>query len=915
MSKQRTTRLTLDVSRFTIHAVLLLSFALRLYRLDAQPIWWDEAVSLHLATSSLAEIVTNRAGNLHPPLYFFLLKGWLALVGDSPFGARFLSAWLGTLLVPGVYIFARRWLTRRAGRIAAILAAVWPVYIVYAQEVRVYAALPLLYLALLGLSRRLVGGTRPTSPALRHWLLFAGVEALALGLHYMSFFAVAYVLIVLAVRLRRRRGDLLRLLLVQGLVFLLLMPWLLAVFHRADALVARLGMSNWQAEPVTLIHFVRLLWVFQLTGLTALVGDPTVTWLTCVVGLALIGALACGMVAPSFRRRAASLLLDWLAPLASAFFVWRIRPLSHPRYVVLFTPVLLLLIGLALDRLARGRWAARGLAVLLALSLLITFTLSLHARFFDPRFVKDDTRGVAAAIADRAGAGDLILVPPEDWSVPYYYDGPAQVEMVWPGEVWDRLGGLTRAGQTVYLVDYYRATRDPGGLVPFGLEAAGSLVERWGFKGLYVRVYEVERPVGPPLPGLADARFGPLRLTGAWVEQGAPADTAVAVALRWHLAGPADARLRVGLRLLDADGWEWAVADDWLLDPRGEPTDRWAAGREVTTYHLLPLPPGTPPLTYTLSVGVYRVEGGAARPLDLLDEAGNPRGQSFDLAAVSLGPPLGVGADPYRVGWRVPLWGTPVRLEGGLVLAGASLDREAISPGQPIFVTLRWRAEGPMGSRVAASLALEQGGAVLAADAAPVGGRYPTDRWAAGQTVVEHRRLIVPPSAAGGPAVVVLQVGERRVELGQVEVVTGGHIFEPPPMGHEFRVRFGDVAELLGYDLASTEVAAGEPVTITLYWRAMEGAGRADYTVFTHVLAGDGHLVGQHDGPPAEGARPTRGWVVGEVVVDRHVMLFREPYTGPARIEVGLYDGATLERVVTERGETFVLLPASLTVR
>jgi len=922
--KTRTTHHTTRNARYVLYALCLLAFALRLFFLDAQSIWWDEAISIHLANSGLAEIIADRAGNLHPPLYFLLLRGWVALAGDSSFSTRFLSAWLSLLLVPGFYAFGRRWLTRRAGRLAAALAAISPLYIAYAQETRVYAVLPLLYLALLGLSRRLGGRFRSPSsaisdprPALRYWLLLAGAEALALGLHYMFFFAVAYVFLTLVLRLRQRRADLLRLLLVQGLVFLLLLPWLLTIIYHADALTARLGMSNWRAEPVTLAHFVRLLWTFQLTGLAALVADPPAVGMTLAVGVALIGSLACGAAAAPFRRRAVALLLDWLVPLASAFVVWRIRPLSHPRYVILFTPPLLLLVAYALAHLIRGRWAARGLAALLGLSILATSAFSLRAHFFDPRFAKDDTRGVAAALATRATARDLVLVPPEDWSVPYYYDGPAHVEMIWPDDspaTWARLSGLTEGIRTVYLVDYYRASRDPARLLPFALEAAGSLVDRWDFKGLYVRVYRLDRPVEPPPVESLAARFGRLELTGVWVEEGPPVDTALAVALRWRLTEPADTRLRVGLRLRDEEGWTWAAADDWLLDPRGNPTDRWAVGREVATYHVLPLPPGTPPLTYSLTAGVYRVEGETVRPLDLVDAQGNPQGQSVGLGVIPLGSPVGLEADPYRVADRVPLWDAPAEVVDGLILAGVSLDREVVSPGQPLYITLRWEGEKEVRTLPAADLILEQREETLVAASAPVGGRYPIDRWAVGQTVVEHRRLIVPPTALDGPALVALDIGDRRVELGQVRIVAGEHLFEPPPMARELRVRFGDVAELLGYDLGRTEVTWGEPVTVTLYWRALDGAATADYTVFTHILAADGRLVGQHDGLPAGGTRPTPGWLPGEVIVDRHPMAFREFYVGPARIEVGLYDAATMERVSTTQGETFLLLPTLLTV-
>ena len=131
---------------------------------------------------------------------------------------------------------------------------------------------------------------------------------------------------------------------------------------------------------------------------------------------------------------------------------------------------------------------------------------------------------------------------------------------------------------------------------------------------------------------------------------------------------------------------------------------------------------------------------------------------------------------------------------------------------------------------------------------------------------------------------------------------------------YQVYARLGNVAELVGYDLPSTDVHTGQPLPLTLYWRALDGAGAADYVVFAHILAADGHLVGQHDGPPAGGTHPTPGWIPGEVMADSHEMTFREPYSGPARIEVGLYDPVTMERVPVAGGAGYVLLPIEVTV-
>jgi hypothetical protein len=55
---------------------------------------------------------------------------------------------------------------------------------------------------------------------------------------------------------------------------------------------------------------------------------------------------------------------------------------------------------------------------------------------------------------------------------------------------------------------------------------------------------------------------------------------------------------------------------------------------------------------------------------------------------------------------------------------------------------------------------------------------------------------------------------------------------------------------------------------LTLYWRALREM-EADYTVFVHLLAADGSLVGQVDRMPQGGVYPTSLWAAGEVVPDR----------------------------------------------
>jgi hypothetical protein len=127
-------------------------------------------------------------------------------------------------------------------------------------------------------------------------------------------------------------------------------------------------------------------------------------------------------------------------------------------------------------------------------------------------------------------------------------------------------------------------------------------------------------------------------------------------------------------------------------------------------------------------------------------------------------------------------------------------------------------------------------------------------------------------------------------------------------------VRFGDFVELANFGLPSNEFTTAEPLPLTLYWRKLDGTSPVDYLVFTHLLAEDGHLIGQHDGPPAGGARPMTQWSAGEVIEDFHSMAFQDTgYVGPARIAIGLYDPSA-GRVLASTGSDHVVLPVVITI-
>src|SRR4051812_28672479 len=62
--------------RLLVIILLLLGFALRLYHLGGESLWYDETVSAYLAGQPLPELIAHTARDIHPPAYYLLLYIW-----------------------------------------------------------------------------------------------------------------------------------------------------------------------------------------------------------------------------------------------------------------------------------------------------------------------------------------------------------------------------------------------------------------------------------------------------------------------------------------------------------------------------------------------------------------------------------------------------------------------------------------------------------------------------------------------------------------------------------------------------------------------------------------------------------------------------------------------------------------------
>lgn len=89
--------------------LLLMAVALfvRCYRLALPVLSVDEAFSWRLAQYAPADLIRRTAADVHPPLYYLLLKVWLAVAGDSPGSLRGFSVLWSVLTIPLLYLVCR----------------------------------------------------------------------------------------------------------------------------------------------------------------------------------------------------------------------------------------------------------------------------------------------------------------------------------------------------------------------------------------------------------------------------------------------------------------------------------------------------------------------------------------------------------------------------------------------------------------------------------------------------------------------------------------------------------------------------------------------------------------------------------------------------------------------------------------
>ncbi len=775
-------------------AGLSVAFALRVYRLGDQNIWWDEGLAIWAVRHSFVETTLWTAGDVHPPLYFWLLWPWARLAGESEFAARYLTVMVAMLTVAAMVPLGRRLGGRAVGVAALWLLALSRFHVWWSQEMRMYALAALgATLSFYFLARAVMGDRRGHAPkglAPRGCPYVGWVLATVAALYTIYFSALLLVvqnIYVFVVGLRRVDCWVLwrRWLLAQGAALALWTPWLALALPR---------MRSWSVvqEPVSLGF------VYLLDGVLLTLGISTYVerylGAVLVVGIVLLWGTVNLVVdarrTGTARRTAEGLGLLMLGTLIPPLMVWLVTqprmlfytPRVEARYFLSFAPLFYAWLAWAVTSpLPRGVAAGGGVRAALVLALMLW---ALPGHYADRR-LRDDLQSMVRAIWAQARPGDAVVLVSGD-RYPlflYYYDrapAPADRPPVYlvpqRSPVLDvsgadaELAPIAGAHPRIWLAEVERHLQDPEGAARawFSERYTALLALEFGRNRLYLF-----GPAGEEVTAERATPQYPLSFSADGLE-------VLGYDLPVREVRPGDP-LRLGLYLrvgppLVPTGltgekcyWYWMTRSSLpgvvLVGPSGE---MWATlltlcPPDRVTYQLLEFP-----VTACMPAGRYHFELRA------------PDGEPVSFGEVQVThtqPEPSLAEISHPMTTRL---GESVRLAGyGLYRDRGVLGRQAISPGatvrpgERLFLDLYWQADGPVEENYVIFTHLvgmdwnpATGNPVWAQDDhEPLRGGCPTSLWLPGRLLRDRYELVLPPDTPGGEYV--LEVGMYRWDTGE----------------------------------------------------------------------------------------------------------------------------------------------------
>lgn len=382
-----------------------------------QNIWTDEAFTIDLLNrkKTFREIAAYTATDVHPPLYYFILRCFVAAFGVHFWMVKLLSVVPMLLLfVLGIIWVGKRFGVRTAG-LFLLLTAALPCTMEYAVQMRMYTWCMLFV----------------TGCAFAAWDAYSGgktISFICMGVcgvcaaytHYFAFVAVLWIygFLFLSYVFHKKGKALLKWLMTVILSAIVYLPWIKCFLHQIK------GVSNsyWIPEitPTVIRSYFR--WLFE-SDYPAVIMLCQILFIFAIAGLIGLFIVHRGKNMGDYAALF-SLLIPILVVVTGVLLSKLIRPIFVIRYVMPSVPLLCLFAALVFARLSRVSCAV------LTAALICLFALDYRTEYF-VEYQSTYTDSTLALLHENVEENDIICYNyrPYDFIYQCYFDDDKLVYM------------------------------------------------------------------------------------------------------------------------------------------------------------------------------------------------------------------------------------------------------------------------------------------------------------------------------------------------------------------------------------------------------------------------------------------------------------------------------------------------------
>jgi len=434
--------MTARSEKILLFTLFVFCLAIRIAFITQKNLWFDEVFSWHLSLTSFYDIIVRTANDIHPPLYYFTLKIWNFVLGDSVVSMRLLSALFTSCAVFFLYPISRRFMDPLQSLLVILLYSLSPLNLYYSQEVRMSAMNLFLNLGsiyfLMKLTDKIPASARFYKD--RNAVLYTLFTAAALYTHYFSFFILIAELVFIIYSYIRSPKDLKTFIYIFaaiGIVYLVWVPDLLTHFTR--------GQSWRTPQNISAVFDEYLNYGKDLSlGLYYYYADyRVIEYLKYFIYFFFAASIAAVFLKrrPLENKYLNLVLLAVFVPLLLAGILSFNQKIEFYRYLSILVPYISIMIVYGLINFV---YKPAGIVILIMFMLVNIYGIRTHFNF---NFKNDDYRALISDVESKFTPGERIYVEPHynGWVIDYYkkqdhlnLPGPAFVRYGW-GEVMDSI--------------------------------------------------------------------------------------------------------------------------------------------------------------------------------------------------------------------------------------------------------------------------------------------------------------------------------------------------------------------------------------------------------------------------------------------------------------------------------------------